>query len=95
MTTSLATAILRYVPHHEIERYLHAGWTITHDLSDCCHGQYSVLMVRPDDQDALTATIAPARSSPATPVSQPAIKPTLNLEIKIALNDGLAGASER
>ena len=26
---------LRYVRHHDIERYLRAGWMITHDMSDC------------------------------------------------------------
>jgi hypothetical protein len=39
MTGSLAPAILRYVPHPEINRYLQEGWTITYDLSDCCHGR--------------------------------------------------------
>jgi hypothetical protein len=46
---------LRYVRHEDVERYLHEGWTITHDLQDCCHGQYAVLMLWPCDCP-LTAT---------------------------------------
>jgi hypothetical protein len=45
---------LRYVRHEEVEHYLRAGWVVTHDLADCYHGQFSVLMVGP-----LTAASAP------------------------------------
>ena len=53
MTASLAPAILRYVPHHEIDRYLQEGWVVTNDLADCYHGEFAVLMARQGDcQDA-------------------------------------------
>jgi hypothetical protein len=26
---------LRYVRHHDVDRYLRAGWMITHGLMDC------------------------------------------------------------
>jgi hypothetical protein len=54
--------MLRYVPHHEIGRYLREGWTVTNDLADCYHGEFAVLTVRPDGQDMLTTTLALARS---------------------------------
>jgi hypothetical protein len=41
--------VLRFVRHEDIDRFLQAGWTVTHDLQDCHHGAYSVLMVRPGD----------------------------------------------
>jgi hypothetical protein len=47
MTASLAPAILRYVPHHEIDRYLQKGWVATNDLADCYHGEFAVLMLCP------------------------------------------------
>jgi hypothetical protein len=57
-----AEVVLRYVRHEDVEHYSSEGWTITHDLADCYHGHFGVLMVRPDSQDALTAMTAPARS---------------------------------
>jgi hypothetical protein len=54
---------LRFVPHQDVDRYLRDGWMISHDLNDCYHGQFAVLMVRPcDSSDALTTTTVPARS---------------------------------
>jgi hypothetical protein len=35
---------LRFVPHHEIERYLREGWVVTNDLAD---GEFGALMLRP------------------------------------------------
>jgi hypothetical protein len=35
------------VPHDDVEYYLHAGWVIAADLSDCYHGQFGVLMMWP------------------------------------------------
>jgi hypothetical protein len=37
----------RYVLHDDVECYLQAGWAIAADLSDCYHGQFGVLMLRP------------------------------------------------
>ncbi len=36
--------IFRYVRHHLVNDYACLGWCIAHDLQDCCHGRYSVLM---------------------------------------------------
>ena len=41
--------VLRFVRHHEIERYLREGWIVTNDLADCYHGQFAVLMVKSGD----------------------------------------------
>jgi hypothetical protein len=40
---------LRFVRHDDVERYLRAGWMITNDLADSCHGEFAVLMLQPCD----------------------------------------------
>jgi hypothetical protein len=37
---------LRFVPHQDVDRYLGEGWVITHDLADCYHGEFAVLMMK-------------------------------------------------
>jgi hypothetical protein len=45
----------RYVLHDDVECYLHAGWVIAADLSDCYHGGFGVLMLRPTTLDGRRA----------------------------------------
>jgi hypothetical protein len=39
------TRFFRYVQHSQIEAYRAQGWTVAHDLADCRHGAFSVLMI--------------------------------------------------
>jgi hypothetical protein len=41
----------RYVLHDDVECYLQAGWVIAADLSNCYHGEFAVLMLRPPALD--------------------------------------------
>lgn len=36
----------QYVPHDQIQKFLADGWEVAHDLQDCHHGVYAVLMKR-------------------------------------------------
>jgi hypothetical protein len=50
VTTSVADgsgSTFRYVRHDDVESYLHVGWVIAADLSDCYHAQFGVLMQWP------------------------------------------------
>jgi hypothetical protein len=38
--------VFRYVRHDDVECYLHVGWVIAADLSDCYHGEFGVLMMQ-------------------------------------------------
>lgn len=38
------TAVMRYVPHEEVDWYLEHGWTIASDLAKTHHGRHAVLM---------------------------------------------------
>jgi hypothetical protein len=50
-TIGATEATFRYVLHENVECYLQAGWVIAADLSDCYHGEFGVLMLRPPTLD--------------------------------------------
>jgi hypothetical protein len=49
--TGPSSSLFRYVRHEDVECYLHVGWEIAADLSDCYHGEFAVLMRWPPALD--------------------------------------------